>query len=159
METLIVYMSTAHGNTEKLARRMAETLEGTAVTADETDPVEISRFDLVGFGSGVYAMRPDNKLIQLVKRVSAQKGKKAFLFFTAGIGSPLIIRIATIPFKRLISGKGYDIVGEFSCPGYDSFGPLRLMGGINKGRPGDKDLERASRFASSIRVSTEAPGR
>ena len=35
-------------------------------------------------------------------------------------------------------------VGAFCCPGFDTWGPLRLVGGVNKGRPDDTDLERAA---------------
>jgi len=41
-------------------------------------------------------------------------------------------------------------VGEFSCRGWDTNGWLEKIGGINKGHPNEKDLERARRFAERL---------
>jgi flavodoxin len=53
--------------------------------------------------------------------------------------------------KVALSGKGFDLVGSFTCRGLDTFGPLRLIGGINKGHPNDADLTRARAFAAGLR--------
>jgi len=51
--------------------------------------------------------------------------------------------------KKLIE-KGFNIVGEFSCKGFDTFGMLKYIGGINKNRPNEKDLEKAKSFAEEL---------
>lgn len=38
------------------------------------------------------------------------------------------------------------MLGEFGCKGYDTFGPFKLVGGIAKGRPNERDLEKAQAF-------------
>lgn len=40
----------------------------------------------------------------------------------------------------------YEKIGKFSCKGYDTFGPFKLVGGIAKGRPNAKDLAAAVDF-------------
>ena len=42
--------------------------------------------------------------------------------------------------------KHCTVLGEFSCKGYDTFGPFKLVGGTAKGHPDDQDLENARRF-------------
>jgi len=49
--------------------------------------------------------------------------------------------------------RGFTIAGEFSCRGWDTFGLLKLIGGINKGRPDEQDLKRAEDFARHLKDS------
>ena len=51
--------------------------------------------------------------------------------------------------------KGCPILGEFSCRGYDTFGPLRLVGGIAKGRPDTGELESARSFFRGLKKRLE----
>jgi hypothetical protein len=56
--------------------------------------------------------------------------------------------------------KGFDVVGEFHCRGFDSWGPLWLAGGINRRHPDAQDLDRAADFARRLpRVPARAPAR
>ena len=43
------------------------------------------------------------------------------------------------------------IADEFCCKAWDSWGPLKLFGGINKGRPDEKDLAAAKAFAERLK--------
>ena len=52
--------------------------------------------------------------------------------------------------KEKLSEKSFDIIGEFSCRGFDTVGPFKLIGGINKGRPNEKDFENARNFAKDL---------
>lgn len=54
--------------------------------------------------------------------------------------------------KKKLSEKGFDIVKEFSCKGFDTFGMLKYIGGINKNRPNEEDLEKAKIFAKELSV-------
>ncbi len=47
--------------------------------------------------------------------------------------------------------KTFEIIGEFSCLGLDTIGPLKLVGGINKGHPDEKDLDDARKFAIGLK--------
>ena len=42
------------------------------------------------------------------------------------------------------------VIGKFGCKGYDSFGPFKLVGGIAKGHPNEKDLEAAVNFMTEL---------
>ncbi len=54
-------------------------------------------------------------------------------------------------FKELLESRGFSVVAEFSCKGWDTVGPYRLVGGINKGRPNEEDLEQARAFARGLK--------
>lgn len=45
----------------------------------------------------------------------------------------------------------FEIIGRFSCRGYTTYGPFKLVGGKNNGRPNKEDLENARNFAESVR--------
>ena len=55
--------------------------------------------------------------------------------------------------KDKLASKGFKVVDEFACRGFDTFGPLFLIGGLNKGKPDEKDLENARQFAVRLKGS------
>jgi hypothetical protein len=42
------------------------------------------------------------------------------------------------------------VVRDFACKGWDTWGPFKLVGGINKGRPKEKELDMAREFAKGL---------
>jgi len=54
----------------------------------------------------------------------------------------------------VISYKHDNIVGRFSCNGFDTFGPLKLIGGGSKGHSDEKDFVAALEFYNRL---TEQP--
>jgi flavodoxin len=52
--------------------------------------------------------------------------------------------------REKLKSKGYVIVDEFACKGYNTNSFLRHFGGMNKGRPNEEDLERAEAFARKL---------
>ena len=147
MKTLIVYASVHHKNTEKVAKVIAEELEAEIVQVDQAKADTVTTYDLVGFGSGIYGMKLHKTITQFAEALPVVTEKQAFVFSTSGRGG-------TKPhaaFKELLESRGFAIVGEFSCKGWDTVGPLRLVGGINKGRPNEEDLEQARVFARGLK--------
>ena len=53
-------------------------------------------------------------------------------------------------YYRLLE-KEFEIIGEFSCLGFDTSGPLRFVGGKNKEHPNGEDLDKARKFAVGLR--------
>ena len=45
-----------------------------------------------------------------------------------------------------VKGKNATVVGKFTCHGYNTFGPFKLVGGTSKGHPDDDDLKDAVEF-------------
>lgn len=150
MNSLLVCASRSHGNTDKVARAMAEILGARVVDVSEFDPRRIDEYDLVGFGSGIYGMSFDDELRRLVGSLPPALGADAFVFATSGFG-----RINERPFRRplaaMLETAGYRVIGSFCCRGLDTWLPLRIVGGINKGHPDDADLARARDFAARLR--------
>ena len=76
--------------------------------------------------------------------VNLPEYKEVFLICTHG-GSAAYQSIETI-----IKDKHCNVIGKFSCKGYDTFGPFKLVGGIAKGHPNEKDLTAAMEFYQSL---------
>jgi len=150
MKTLIVYESTHHGSTEKVAKVIADVLGARLVKPKELDISAVAEYDLLGFGSGIYMERHHKDLLSIVDRLPRHENKKAFIFSTSGAGERNIARNHKAMRKRLL-GKGFTIVGEFSCRGFTDFGPLKLFRGVNKGRPNEGDLSKAKEFAKRLK--------
>ncbi len=152
MKTLIIYKSIHHGNTEKIAKVIADVLEAKLVKPEELDINMVAENDLVGFGSGIYYGKHHKDLLNVVNNLSSVKNKKAFIFSTSGTGEKSINRNHRF-LKGKLMAKGFTIVGEFSCRALDSFALLKLIGGINKGKPDENDLRKAEDFARSLKDS------
>ena len=151
MKTLIIYISIHHGNTEKIAKAMAKVLDAKLVKPNEVNINEISDYDLVGFGSGIYSWKYHNALLNLVDKLSGVKNKKAFIFSTSAVREIRFFHEFNKPLKKKLLEKGFDIIGKFSCRGFLVVGPLKLIGGINNGRPNEEDLEQARNFAKGLK--------
>jgi len=147
MKTLIVYTSVHHENTEKVAKVMIEELDADYIHIVHAKPETPEAYDLIGFGSGIYFMKHHKTLLQYVESLPTMTQKRAFVFSTSGDGK--IKHHAAL--KEKLVKHGFTIVDEFCCKGWDTFGPLKLFGGINKGRPDDKDLAAARAFAQGLK--------
>jgi flavodoxin len=147
MKTLIIYTSVHHQNTEKVAKVMAEELEADYIHTMHAKPETPEAYDLIGFGSGIYFGKHHKTLLQLVDSLPTVMQKRAFVFSTCGDG-----KMHHTTLKEKLVSHGFTIVDEFCCKGWDTVGPLKLFGGINKGKPDEKDLAAARAFAQGLKT-------
>ena len=150
VKSLIVCVSKSHGNTRRVADRMAEVLDAEVVDPESVDPETLGEYDLVGFGSGIYYMSVDARLPKLIRRLPHVHGIRAFTFFTSGAREIPLLDYNK-PVRNQLASKGFQVLDSFSCRGFDTVGPFGFIGGINRGRPNDHDLERAAAFAARLR--------
>ena len=153
MTTLIVCVSISQGNTRQVAEAIGEVLGAPVVEPEEVAPADVASYDLLGIGSGIYGMTFHSRLWRFARSLPKVPGTPAFLFATSG-GPELFWRPATLVLRSLLRFKGYRVVGTFSCRAFDTWGPLQLVGGLNKGRPSQADLRAARTFASQLGRST-----
>jgi flavodoxin len=126
------------------------------LNADILEPVNVELnnledYDLIGFGSGIYGWKHHKSLLNLIDKFIDTK-KKAFIFSTRGN----LIRVVPLrnyhkELRNRLIKKGFEIIGEFSCLGFDTSGPLRFVGGKNKSHPDEKDLDDARKFAVGLK--------
>jgi flavodoxin len=149
MKTLIVCESRAYGNTRKVAETMAPVLDAEVMTPREAQQTEMADYDLVGFGSGIYAMNFYVDLRRFVEALDKVDGKRAFVFLTSA-SSERSMRKPVAKMTAALADRGYEVVGHFWCRGLWNPWLLRLVGGVNKGHPTQVDLDDAGAFARRL---------
>ena len=149
MKTLIISYSYHHKNTEKIASVFAKTLDGEVKAPSDVNLAVLSDFDLVGFGSGISFGRHYSDLLDFADKLPMVTNKKAFIFSTSGQTGKTSKFHQKL--REKLESKGFSIVGEFNCAGFDTYGALKIFGGIQKGHPDEDDLKQAEAFALSLK--------
>ncbi len=149
LKSLIICYSHHHLNTQKVATVLANTIGAQVKAPAEIDPAELSKYDLIGFGSGIYFGKHHKTLLKLAAKLPQADKKKAFLFSTSGEEGKS--QRLHKKLREKLQSNGYEIFGEFNCPGYDTSIFTKLVGGIQKGRPNEEDLKQAQTFAENLK--------
>ena len=151
MKSILILYSYHHHNTEKIANVFAKVLNAKIKTPKQIEPEKLQEYDVVGFGSGIYSAKHHQSLLELADNLQQVNNKKAFIFSTSGItGKSKSAKDHSILREKLLS-KGYTVVDEFQCKGFNTNSFLKLFGGMNKGRPNEKDLKNAEEFANKLK--------
>ena len=167
MRSLLVLFSYHHNNTEKIANVFAEVLGAQIKTPQEIDSEELQEYSLIGFGSGIYDGKHHKLLLDLADKLPQVTNRKAFIFSTCTIEREVAKNHSTL--REKLQSKGYMIVDEFNCAGFDTYGGdeeanliekligriNKLIGGINKGRPNVEDLKHAEEFAQNLKQNLQ----
>jgi len=148
MKTLIICLSYHHKNTAKIALVFASTLNAEIKTPQEVNPNGLSEYGLIGFGSGIYFGKHHKSLLDLADKLPQVTDKKAFIFSTSGRTGNTSKFHKQLRIK--LQSKGYEIVGEFNCAGLDTYGLMKIVGGLNKEQPSKDDIKQAEAFAQSL---------
>ena len=149
MKTILICSSTHHGSTRKIADVMAKVFKSKVLKPDEVDIKKLKDYDLIGIGSGIYVGKHHKSIFKLIEKMPSSMNKKCFVFSTSGSGRKDMGKNHR-KLKSVLKERGFRIVDEFTCRGFSNFGPLKLVGGINKERPDEYDLKRAEKFAEGL---------
>lgn len=146
--TLIICESVHHKNTIKIANAIGEILNAEVIEPRDFRIENISKYDLIGFGSGIYNGKHHTNILNLVSKLGKQANKNAFIFSTATIP----VEAQNKFLNEALREKGFNIIGQFSCKGFMDYKLLKyFFGGLNKGRPNENDLINAKEFAMKIK--------
>ncbi|AXV40303.1 flavodoxin family protein [Methanobacterium sp. BAmetb5] len=154
-KNLLVLYSYHHQNTLKIAKVFSKVLNAPIKEPNEIDPDTLLEYDLVGFGSGIYSAKHHEYLLELADKLHLVMDEKAFLFSTSGITGKSKAYQDHAALREKLESKGYVIVDEFQCKGFNTNSFLKLFGGMNKGRPNARDLKDAEDFAGNLKRTPE----
>jgi flavodoxin len=165
MRVLMILAASPAGSTAKVARVIADELDARVVGPDQVDLARPGDFSLIGFGSGIFHGEHHAALLALADELPPASHAKAFLFSTCGMparfASPETLADYSsrnhAALREKLRAKGYEIVGEFGCPGFNDNKFLKLFGGLNRGRPNATDLESARSFAKGLEQHLSSP--
>jgi len=134
MKIAVVYYSLS-GNTKKVANAIAEEL-GTAAQSVK-DELELEGVDLLFVGSDGYRGKPAKEIIRFLEDLEGIKEAAVFGTYAWGAGAIEFM-------KKILEKKGVRVIDGWGCSG------ALLYFLQNRGRPNEKDLEKAREFANSV---------
>jgi len=149
----LVLFSYHHNNTEKIANVFAKVLDAQIKTPQQINPEELQEYGLIGFGSGIYGAKHHEALLDLADRLPRVTDRKAFIFSTSANLEPLSKNHSSL--REKLQSKGYMIVDEFTCAGFNTNSFMKYLGGMNKGRPNSEDLKHAEEFAQNLKQNLQ----
>ena len=143
MKTAIIHYSKHHENTKQLldAIQKASSDEITLIDVTTTSSATLEEYDLIGFASGIYYSKFEKRVLEFAKN-NTPNGKDIFFIYTYGAKKDGY----TKAIREALAGTNANILGEFGCYGFNTFGPFKLIGGIAKNHPDDTDIKNAIAF-------------
>lgn len=131
---------------------MAKVLDAQIRTPQQTDLKELQEYSIVGFGAGIDSGRHYKPLLDFADKLMQVDNRDAFIFSTAGVTGEKKLSKDHSTLREKLEAKGYRIVDEFQCKGFNTNVFLKYFGGMNKGRPNEEDLKHAEAFAEKLKV-------
>ena len=145
MKTAIVYYSEHHGNTKKLLDAIAAEHEVTLIDVTQEPEADLSGYDRIGLASGIYFSNYAKQMIAFAKD-RLPEGKDVFYIYTHGAPKGDFLKAM----RPIAAKKNCRELGFYHCQAYDTFGPFKLVGGLNKGHPTEMEIRAAVEFYSKL---------
>lgn len=145
MRTVIVYYSKHHGNTKKLLDAIAAAADVDLIDVTASESADLSGYDRIGFASGIY-YGSFAKQIQTFAAENLPENRQVFLIETCG--APRKGYFSAM--ERIAAGRNCPVIGRYECLGYDTFGPFKLVGGLQKGHPTEDEIRKAVEFYEGL---------
>ena len=151
MRSMIIYASRHHGNTRKLAEHLAAQYDIALVDAQTVSQVDFAKYDLIGFASGMDFGKFYPPVTELAQKIPA--GKSVYALYTcareqARYGSEI---------EEIAAQMQCRYLGKYGCRGYNTYGPWKIIGGMNKEHPSREELEGACAFYEGILCAVNEP--
>jgi flavodoxin len=134
----------------KVAEEFSKVLNAKVITPQQVIMDELEGYDLLGFGAGIDSGRHYRQMLDFSDSLPLTNNKKAFIFSTSAIQGESKVYKDHSALRESLEAKGYVIIGEFSCKGFNTNSFLKYFGGMNKSKPDSNDLKHAREFASSL---------
>lgn len=104
---------------------------------DDISELNLLKYEEVVICSGIYFQKLHKKVLEYVSNNrDVLASKKVFIIITAGTTPKYHLRKS----EKYLKSLGIKDVKLFSCLGFDTYGPLKLVGGKNRNRPNELDL-------------------
>lgn len=145
-KTAIVYYSEHHGNTRRIVEAIAAKHEEvTLINAATKIEVDLSGYERIGFASGIYGGAFAKKLLTFAQ-INLPDGKETFIIYTSAMNG----KKYGDDIRALLDKRNARILGVWHTKGFCTFGPLRLIGGAFKGKPGEQEFAEAIAFYEGL---------
>ena len=138
---VIVYASTHHRNTYKLVKAISDKHNIDMIDATQQSAADLRDYDVIGFASGI----DFGKFYETVENFAKDHlpfKKQIFFLYTCAMNR----KGFTDSIREIAAQKEAVILGEYGCKGYNTYGPWKVIGGMNKKHPTEDEITRAVEF-------------
>lgn len=142
---VIVYGSTHHGNTYKLVKAIADKHNIDIIDATKQSVADLQGYDVIGFASGIDFGKFYESVENFAKENLPTKKEVFFLYTCAMERSGF-----TNSMREIVSQKEGTVLGEYGCKGYNTYGPWKVIGGMNKKHPTEDEIALAIEFFEKL---------
>ena len=144
-KAVIVYASTHHGNTYRLVKAISDKHNIEMIDATKQSVVDLQNYDVIGFASGI----DFGKFYQSVENFARENlpmKKQIFFLYTCAMER----KGFTNSMREIASQKEAVVLGEYGCKGYNTYGPWKVIGGMNKKHPTEDEIVSAVEFFENL---------
>ena len=145
MRILVILNSTHRQNTLKIAEAMSEAAPLTIIDVTEAERYNVRDYDIVGYGSGIYAGKFGKKILKHIDK-NLEDLKNVFIFSTSGTGNEKYNE----KLVAYLNENCKNVLGSFTCKGLCKWFIFALVGGISKNHPDIEDFEAAQNFIEQV---------
>jgi len=152
VQKAIIYLySYHHMNTQKIGNAIAGKINAKIIELKNiNDSNELETYDLIGFGAGIDSGKHYPQMLKFAENLQTVNNKRAFIFSTSGIYSDKKMSKDHKTLRTILENKGFKIIGEFGCKGFNTNSILKYFGGMNKGYPNNEDIIKAEKFGGNL---------
>ena len=141
----IIYASTHHGSTRKLVEAIADKYEVVQIDATNCQQADLSGYDLIGFASGIDFGKFYDSVERFLEKNLPENKRVFFMYTCAKVNNRF-----TNSIKAAATKKGATVLGEYGCKGFNTYGPWKVIGGMNKNHPTKNELENCITFFEAL---------
>ena len=142
---VIVYASTHQGNTYKVVKAISEKYNIEMIDATKQSVADLQNYDVIGFASGISF----GKFYDSVENFATENlpvKKQVFFLYTCAMER----KGFTNSMRKIVSQKEAVVLGEYGCKGYNTYGPWKVIGGMNKKHPTEEEIAAAVEFFEKL---------
>ena len=141
-----VYFSTNKTqNTFKLLQKMKEVRDIDLIEVSQAKDEDLAKYDIVGFASGIYAWKFSKKIINFIASSTLNNLNVVIVSTSGGKATKPHNKI-----KEIIKAKQWNLLSEFNTIAVDKFGPFGWIGGLNKNRPNEQEIQQSKDWIKSL---------
>ena len=126
-------------------KAIAERHEVTLIDVLKEPAADLGGYDRIGLASGIYFSSFAKQILMFAEQHLPEQ-KDVFLIATCGTKQKTYFGAI----RKILAAKRCTEAGCYLCYGFDTFGPLKLLGGIAKGHPTDEEIAGAVRFYEEL---------
>ena len=144
-KTVIIFASTHHGSTRKLTEAIARKYDADLIDAALQHRADLSGYEYIGFASGI-AFGKFYGAVERFLEENLPENKQVFFLYTCAKKSDRF----TDSIRQAALQKRSVLLGEYGCRGYNTYGPWKLVGGMNKNHPTEHEIQKAFAFYETL---------